>query len=69
MDTKIWWQSRTIWAGLITVISCVAGLLGYQIAEGDQQELITMITGAVGGVSGVIAIWGRVKASKSIGKP
>lgn len=68
MDTKSWWQSTTIWAGLVTVISFVAGLFGYQIAEGDQQALITTISGAVGGVAGLIAIWGRVKASKTIGK-
>lgn len=63
---KAWWASKTIWGGLITLLSVVLSVLGYQMTTEDQEILVGAITAIMGGVGGLLAIWGRVKASKPI---
>lgn len=63
---KAWWASKTIWGGLITLLSVVLSVLGYQMTTEDQEILVAAITAIMGSVGGLLAIWGRVKASKPI---
>lgn len=67
LDTKSWWQSRTIIGSLIAVLAVLARLLGYEIGDADQAALIDGASTLAGLVGGGLAIWGRVAATKAIG--
>lgn len=66
MDNQIqWWQSRTIWTGLIGTLFAVLSGFGL-VPEGLNQD---MVLEAVLGVVSVAAILFRVKATKAIVTP
>lgn len=64
--------SVTIWGVIVFALSFVANRYGYVITEDMQSELIGFLADAVtqavalGGA--VIAWWGRIRATKRIGK-
>lgn len=67
---KKWWESKTIWGGLIAVIASILGIFGYDIGIDDQENLSTIIVSIAGAVGGAVAIIGRVmvKDQKTIDK-
>ena len=67
-DFKNIFASRTVWGAIIAVIAGIAGIFGYAISPEDQANLVEIGLAAASTVGGVIAIFGRVKASKKIGK-
>ena len=66
-DFKSLWASKTFWGGLIAVLAGVLGFFGYQLLPDDQAALVEGGSAVAAAIGGVIAIWGRVKASKKIG--
>lgn len=73
-ETKAWWQSSGIWGSLVVVVSAGAGMIGYTIAPDDQAHLVTaatksveLATQAMALVGGLVALVGRVRATKRIG--
>lgn len=67
-DSKPWWQSKAIWGGILAIGAAVAGGFGYTVDAGTQAETQETIVGIVSAVGGLLAIYGRIKASKGIGK-
>jgi len=65
-ESKKWWESKTVWGGIIAVLSAIAGAFGYTVSPDMQAELATNITAIGGAVGGVLAVYGRVKATKSV---
>lgn len=65
-DTKSWLASKTVWGGVIAVLAAVAGLFGLPIDTGMQEEAVAILTAIAGGVGGLLAIWGRLKANKRV---
>ena len=72
---KQWWQSSGVWGGLIAVIAPVAGYFGYTVTADDAKALADGVTqvivagsGVASMVGGVIAIVGRIRASKVIAR-
>ena len=65
-DEKSWWASKTVWGGLIAIIAGVLGFFGYQLLPADQTALVDGGAALAASLGGVIAIWGRVRASKKI---
>ena len=65
-DFKSLFASRTFWGGALAVVAGILGFFGYQIGGPDQAALIEAGSAIAASVGGVIAIWGRVKASKII---
>ena len=72
-QTKAWYASTTIWGGVVAAVAGMAGIFGYSITPADQAALsdsigqvVALVTSvsALGG--GLLAIWGRVRASKTI---
>jgi len=67
---KPWWLSRGVWGGVIAVLSGVAGLLGYSLSGAEQALLadtaVSVAAAAASAAGGVLAIIGRIKASKTI---
>jgi len=65
-NSKKWWQSKTIWGAIITLIAVIAQLFGVKIDPALQQQLVTQITTIAAGVGGLLALYGRIKADKRI---
>lgn len=65
-DVKNWWQSKTIWGGIITVLAVALGAFGYTLSGDDQSALVEIVSAIGGAVGGLLAIYGRVKASKAV---
>lgn len=70
---KRWWESKTVWAGVATVLIGLAGAIGAQVPNdltpdwaGNTIAKIATAAGTV--IAGALAIWGRVKATKFIGR-
>lgn len=65
-DQKQWYNSSTIIASIVTVISLIAGALNYQIDTQTQQGIVELVSVVVGIIGSAVAIVGRIKASKTI---
>lgn len=72
MDTKNWHMSKTIWGAVIALVCTGLRLAGVADVSTEEQasladSIVNMATmvGQLGGM--VLAIYGRVKAEKSIG--
>ena len=71
LTEKKWYQSKTIWA---VVISVIAGGLAYftknpaieDAVKGESSNITSLISQAIAVVSGVIALIGRITATKKI---
>lgn len=60
-DTKAWWQSRAVIGGLVAVIAGVFGL-----ADTETKQLADLVDNGFALVGGLLAIYGRVQATKAI---
>lgn len=74
--SKSWTGSAGVWGGVVAVAAGGANLLGYTISVADQaalasslNQMVTLVTSIVGIAGGIVAIYGRVKATKVIAKP
>ena len=66
-DNKPWYQSKTIWGGVIAAVAAGLGLAGLELGADDQQRLVEIAVSIAGMVGAVLAIYGRMRASKGIG--
>ncbi len=67
MDTKPWYLSKTIWASIITICTAAGGLFGLPTGIIDNSALTETVLQAITAISGLVAIFGRVYATESIG--
>lgn len=66
METKAWWASRTIIGAVITLISVILQAMGFNLTANDQATLLDIVVTVLGVGGSILAIYGRVKASKGI---
>ena len=59
-------ESKTFWGGLMAVAAGILGFLGYIFLEADQERVIEIIMSFGAAIGGIIAIYGRISASKLI---
>jgi hypothetical protein len=64
---KNWYQSKTIWGGLIAVAASALQLAGLEIGAADQAELADIAVTLTGAAGGLLALYGRIAAVGSIG--
>ncbi len=64
---KSWYQSKTIWGALIAVAASALQLAGLEIGAADQAELVDIAVTLAGAVGGLLALYGRLVATGSIG--
>ncbi len=64
-DTKVWWQSKTVWGGIIAVVAGLLGVFGYTVLPADQELIATGLASAAAAAGGIIAVIGRVTAKKA----
>lgn len=66
-DSKPWYASVTIWASIIGAASpLLASVLHTNISDAQVQMIATDVAMACGGVAGLVAIWGRLRATQTI---
>jgi hypothetical protein len=65
-DVKSLFASKTIWGGIIALIASAAAIWGYSITPADQAQIVELITSIGGLIGSVIAIYGRIVATKKI---
>ena len=66
-DIKTWYQSRTIWGAVIAVAASLAHAGGYNLSAADQGQLADALVSLAGTAGGLMAIWGRMKATAKVG--
>lgn len=67
-DEKKWYTSKSIWGGIVTVLALALTAFGYGIGADDQAALVDYAVSIGGAVGGLLAIYGRIKASKKVSK-
>lgn len=63
---KPWYLSKTILASIITIIMSLGGLFGLPTGLVDNAALADTIMQAITALMGLVAIMGRLTASKKI---
>ena len=58
--------SKGVWGGVVVVLSALLGMFGYQIGLEDQQALVDAVANVGALVGGLLAIYGRISATKQI---
>jgi hypothetical protein len=66
-EVKSGFKSRTIWAAAAVILVGGLQIAGYVIADADAKSLPDLLFGCIQAVAGVVAWWGRVRATKRIG--
>lgn len=67
-DIKSFFASKTVWGAAIAILPNIAALFGLNIAPGDAASAAGHVQEIAAAVGGLIAIWGRVTATKRIGR-
>ena len=65
-DAKQWYYSKTIWGALLAIGSSALQMKGLQIGAADQSTIVDSAVSIAGAVGGLLAVYGRVTASKPI---
>lgn len=65
-DVKSFFASKTIWGGLIALIASASAIWGYAITPADQAQIVELVTSIGGIIGSVLAIYGRIVATKKI---
>lgn len=68
-DQKKWWQSKTVWAALMSIVATILGVTGHNISVDDQSNVVNDLTNIADGVSGLFALlaaYYRTQATKTI---
>lgn len=65
MESKPFWQSRTLWGGIIMFAVSIAGTLGWELPFGADALTDAVMT-IVGTVGAVLVAVGRVGANKQL---
>ena len=67
-NVKSFLRSKTIWGAMIAVAPPVANLLGYSVTGADVAQVSGSIDSIVTAVGCLWAVFGRVTATKAIGR-
>lgn len=66
-DQKKWYESRGVIGAAVAVVASLASAFGLADISGENQEAIVQgVLGFTGAVAGLVAVWGRVRASSKI---
>lgn len=60
-------ESRTFWGAVMSLASSALAAGHYTITPADASSAVDLIVSTIGGIGGMVAIYGRIVASKRIG--
>lgn len=65
--TKPWYASSGVWGGFIAVLSPLLGVLFHvSLSDADATAVSDALATLGGAIGGIVAVYGRVKASSKI---
>jgi uncharacterized membrane protein HdeD (DUF308 family) len=65
-EVKPWYASKAVIGGAVAVVAGVVGLFGYSVNPEDSAAVTEALVGLGAVVGGLLAVVGRIKASKKI---
>lgn len=65
---KKWYESKGVWGGIVALLAAIAGAFGYAIDADTQASVVELIMITSGGIGGLLAIYGRIKAERRVTK-
>jgi hypothetical protein len=68
LDAKPWWQSKGVIGSIVGIAVSAAVAFGVQLPEGFGEDATGIVMGLSGAVASALALYGRVKAAKTITK-
>ncbi len=60
-------QSKTFWGAVVALGGSALSLGHYTLSPADAAQAVDLLSGIAGAAGGLIAIYGRVAATKKIG--
>lgn len=67
-DVKGMLQSKTVWGGILAVLAPAAAYIFHvNVTSADTTQIVDLVTGIASAVGGIVAIFGRIVATKQIG--
>ena len=67
VDEKNWYESRTIWGALVAILASLMGGFGFEFNQEIQNDLAETIIQLVAAFGALIALYGRLNATRIIG--
>jgi len=67
LDMKPWYQSKTVWGALIAMSAPLLRGVGLDLAGSDQAVLADALVTLAGTFGGLLALYGRLTATKGVG--
>lgn len=64
MESKSWYSSKTVWGGLIALVSGLLGIAGITISPEEQELIIMSVTAIASSIGGLLAVYGRIKTDR-----
>lgn len=65
-ETKPWWASKGVWGGVVAAAAGLAGLWGVTVGPAEVEQIVTLFTAVTSAVAGLVAVWGRIRASRRL---
>jgi hypothetical protein len=59
-------QSKTFWGAVVALAGSALTLVHYTLTPADAAQAVDLLSGLSGAIGGLVAIYGRVVASKKI---
>ncbi|MGF0536749.1 hypothetical protein ACQQ2Q_02060 [Agrobacterium sp. ES01] len=66
LTMKPWYQSKTVWGGLLAVAAPLLRYGGLEVDAEAQGQLADMAVTIAGSIGGLLAIYGRISAKSGI---
>ena len=66
MEGKSWYTSKSIVGGYVATVCGVIQLFGVVLTPDDQATITAAVVGVATAVGGIMAVYGRYKASRPI---
>lgn len=66
-EMKPWYQSKTVWGALIAMAAPLVEMIGLSVDEGMKGELADHMVSLVSAFGGMLALYGRMVATRPIG--
>lgn len=66
IEDKPWYLSRTIWAGLVTLVLSLAGAFGFISDAVDHVALTDVLLQLATAIAGLVTVFGRLRATSRI---
>lgn len=66
-EKKAWFLSKTVIGGVSALAIGIAGLVGIDLSAESGIDMEAVLTAAATAIAGILAVYGRVTATKKIG--